>query len=388
MTGSPGHIELERAIDSIRIGSRHRTDFGDIDELADSIKRQGLLQPITVTPEGVLVCGARRLAALRQLGVRRLNVWVRSGVSDRLTQLLAEQDDDAMHKPLSPTESATLYREVKILLAEDARRRQEATRFGSPSTLSGSNGAAKMAGPSSSSDGYSRTKAALLVTGRRSYTTLERISELQRLASDVGLDESVRARAAAELALIDDGGAVEPAHRRMNEELAQTEHDRRSKRTRQRVSIHPATSLNATARAEDAEHDDGEVELEQIAREALARVRTTGRDKRQQPASRPIDMGQSAKLPARSFIFIWDDMREWWLRYDVAEVADKLTNGQWEQFEATLSGTIAFADRVRSLRSGEEPHGGTSSERCTLQRTQLIALADRSPECASPTDAA
>src|SRR5688572_16673706 len=107
MIGTPGHIELERSIDSIRIGSRHRADLGDIDALAASIERQGLLQPITVTPDGVLVCGARRLAALRQLGVRKLNVWVRAGISDRLTELLAEQDDNTLHKPLSPTESAT-----------------------------------------------------------------------------------------------------------------------------------------------------------------------------------------------------------------------------------------------------------------------------------------
>ena len=36
MTITPGHIELERSIDSIRIGSRHRTDLGDIDALAAS----------------------------------------------------------------------------------------------------------------------------------------------------------------------------------------------------------------------------------------------------------------------------------------------------------------------------------------------------------------
>ncbi len=387
MTGTPGHIELERSIDSIRIGSRHRTDLGDIDELAASIERHGLLQPITVTPEGVLVCGARRLAALRQLGVRKLNVWVRSGVSDRLTQLLAEQDDDAMHKALSATESATLYREVKILLAEDARRRQEATRFGSPSAHAEINGAAKLAGPSSPSDGYSRAKAALLVTGRRSYTTLERISELQRIASDEGLDESLRARATEELALIDGGGAVEPAHRRMNEELGQTESDRLRKTARRSEGIRSEAPPDPT-RARDTERNGGEVELEQIAREALARVRTTGRDKRPESAERPDYSDQPARLPARSFVFLWNDMREWWLRYDAAEVAGALTNRQWEQFEATISGTIAFADQLRSLRSGGESPDVVSSDRCTLQRTQLLALADRDPQCVSPTDAA
>ena len=62
----PGHIELERALSSIEVGRRHRTDLGDIAALAASIARDGLLQPITITPDGILVCGLRRLEALRQ----------------------------------------------------------------------------------------------------------------------------------------------------------------------------------------------------------------------------------------------------------------------------------------------------------------------------------
>ena len=147
MSTSPGHIELDRSTDSIRIGSRHRADLGDIDALAASIEKYGLLQPITVTPDGALVCGARRLAALRQLGVKKTGVWVRTGISDRLTQLLAEQDENTLHKTLNPTEAATLYREVKVLLAEDARRRQEASRFGSDQKKSRPHGGATVAPP-------------------------------------------------------------------------------------------------------------------------------------------------------------------------------------------------------------------------------------------------
>ena len=89
MGTNTGHIELERSIESIIVGKRHRTEFGDIDELAESITRDGLLQPVTVTPEGVLVCGARRLEALKRLGEKTIKVWVRSGISDRLAELSA-----------------------------------------------------------------------------------------------------------------------------------------------------------------------------------------------------------------------------------------------------------------------------------------------------------
>ncbi|PNB15217.1 ParB N-terminal domain-containing protein, partial [Pseudomonas sp. DP16D-E2] len=89
----------------------------------------GLLQPITITPDGLLVCGVRRLAAIKQLGWRTVNVWVRSAISDRLGHLLAEQDDNQLHKTLTPLEAAGLYREIKTLMAEDAARREAAGQF-------------------------------------------------------------------------------------------------------------------------------------------------------------------------------------------------------------------------------------------------------------------
>jgi ParB family chromosome partitioning protein len=348
MTTTPGHIELERSIDSIRIGSRHRSDLGDIDALAASIDRQGLLQPITVTPDGTLVCGARRLAALRQLGKRKLNVWVRSGISDRLTQLLAEQDDNALHKTLSPTEAATLYREVKMLLAEDAQRRQEASRFGSEQGKPRSDGAATVAAPLTSLDGYARAQAALIVTGKRSYTTLERISRLQRIAADESLDETLRSRATAELDVIQGGGSVASAHRRMNTELAFSEFERLAPDAAQPEGIRQA-SLRGVERMPAAGRT--ETELEQLAREALARTKTTKRAKNTRLATATnTNANADTKLPVRSFVFLWNDLSGWWLRYDCAEISSALTDEQCEQFEATLAGTIAFAEMLRSLR--------------------------------------
>lgn len=345
MTSTPGHIELGRSIDSIRIGSRHRTDLGDIDALAASIEQHGLLQPITVTPDGILVCGARRLAALRQLGVRKLNVWVRSGISDRLAQLLAEQEDNALHKTLSPTEAATLYREVKLLLAEDARRRQEVTRFGSEQQNPRSDGAATVAAPWTPLDGDSREQAAIFVTGRRSYTTLDRISELQRVAADESVDEKLRSRAAVELDSIDNGGSITGAHRRVNTQRTVSELERLAADAAQPEGIRHASAIGAS-RVHAAERTSTEAELEQLAREALARAKAATKAKKSRPSTT-----NHTKLPARSFVFLWNDLDEWWLRYDCAEIAFELTDEQWEQFEATLAGTMAFVERLRSLRA-------------------------------------
>lgn len=336
MTATPGHIELERSIDSIRIGSRHRTDLGDIEALATSIEVKGLLQPITVTPEGILICGARRVAALRQLGVRKVNVWVRAGLSDRLTQLLAEQDDNALHKPLSPTEAATLYREVKALLAEDARRRQEASRFGSNKGETDSDGAATVAAPVTSIDGYTRAQAAVLVTGKRSYTTLERIGELQRIAADEIANEIIRDQARAELDDIQNGGSVASAHRRISEKI--TELKRRPE---------------ATDSGVDGEPDDARLGL--LAKEALERNQS------QKSANARTASSGKDRLPVRSFVFSWNDLRDWWERYDYAEIAAELTDEQWQQFESTVAGTVAFAERMRQLRDEARRAPGTTA---------------------------
>lgn len=330
-----GHIELERTLDSITVGNRHRIDLGDIDTLAASIEQHGLLQPITVTPEGVLVCGARRLAALRSLGVRKTNVWVRAGVTDRLGQVLAEQDDDALHKPLTPTETASLYQELKVLLAEDAARRQEASRFTTHKESRSPNGPATMAAPSTA-NGDARAQAAQFVTGRRSYTTLERIGELQRAAADPEVDPSVRARAQEELARIDDGAPVAPAHRRLASLLSEPDPD----------------SVADTSRDAD---------LEELATQAREHTGISAKRPERVGASQRHRVADAdAKLPVRAFVYLWDDLRGWWEQYDSEDIAHGLTDAQWHQFEETISGTVAFAEVLRDARA---PHGDTRRSR-------------------------
>jgi ParB/Sulfiredoxin domain len=53
---------------AIRVGARHRREFGNLDSLARSIDDIGLLHPIVVTPDGFLIAGERRLRAAAQLG--------------------------------------------------------------------------------------------------------------------------------------------------------------------------------------------------------------------------------------------------------------------------------------------------------------------------------
>jgi ParB family chromosome partitioning protein len=182
-----------------------------------------------------------------------------------------------------------------------------------------------VAAPVTSIDGYARAQAAVLVTGRRSYTTLERIGELQLIAADRNADEELREQARAEIDAIQNGGSVASAHRRVTAKV---------------------TELGRLPRAESTEAHDhsSEPELGVLAQEALVR-NTSTKTKNARPA-----LSDDTKLPVRSFIFRWNDLREWWLQYDSTEIATQLTDEQWEQFEAAVAGTVAFAERMRDVR--------------------------------------
>ncbi|HLR93604.1 MAG TPA: ParB N-terminal domain-containing protein [Jiangellaceae bacterium] len=319
MSAPAGYIELERTVASIQVGRRHRAELGDIDELAASIDREGLLQPVTITPDGVLVCGARRLAAIKQLGWKTVNVWVRSGISDRLGHLLAEQDDNVLHKPLTQTEAAALYRELKTLMAEDAARRQASARF-STENQPGSDGGAHFAPPSSGAPGKSRDQAAAMIPGGASHTTLEKIGYLQRIADDAAQPADLREQVTAELERIDGGAPVHPIYEAV------------------RIAVESA-------------QEHREADLHQLAADALARAKNAKPKKRTpRPVPAVADDGEAVRYPVRAFVLTWTELADWWAHYDVDQLAAELTDEQIESFLATAAGTSRFAEELRAAR--------------------------------------
>lgn len=352
-----GHIELERAVYSIIVGRRHRQDHGDLTPLVESIRRNGLLQPITITLDGHLICGARRLAALKLLGIKTVNVWVRSGISDRLGELLAEQDDNLLHKPLAQLEAAALYRELKTLLAEDAARRQEATRFRATDD-DGEDGPGNLPGPWDTPAGEARVQAAQIVTGRDSHKTLERIGRIEALANDESQPASVRRQAAEEVARLRAGGKVYPSHLRVNAELSLAELDQLAGDPSQPVAVREQARIEADS-VRAAEQEARAAELEQLAKAALARVkaaRAAGKKKPTRPTLTAVKTGEPVPFPLTVFLATWDDMTEWWTHYDPAEVGPALTAEQWVRFEETIAGTVAFTDAARTARQGRTEH--------------------------------
>ena len=323
MSDAHGHIELERRVDSIEVGVRHRSDAErDLAPLMRSIERLGLLQPVTITPDGVLVCGHRRLAAVKRLGWPTLRVWVRTGVSDHLTQLLAEQDENTMHRPLSPLDAAGLYRELKTLLSEDAARRQRATWFGADDGEEGDGGADSA--PPHTEPGKSRNQAAQMVTNSASHTRLEQICTIESIAADEATPTSVRKVAEDELERIREGGAVDPSYQRVRA---------------------------AIAAAEQAPDDEDEAEdLEELAARALAQAKADRARRIRENRLKREAAAEAARRSVHSFTLMWDDLAGWVNRYDPVKVGRELTNEQWDSFQQTLAESVAFAEAAREVR--------------------------------------
>lgn len=351
MSVGAGRIELERSVESIWVGTRHRHDLGNLDPLMESITRDGLLQPITITPDGMLICGARRLAAIRELAWKTVNVWVRSGISSTLGQLLAEQDDNVLHKPLTPTEQASLYAELKAVLMEDAARRQAATRFIGDTQNPRSHGGATVAPPATTS-GKARAQAAMMITGKKSHTSLERINELQQLLAHPETPEPLREQAAIELAGIDEGGSITGAQQRIHVAQTLTELDALANDQAQPARVRDAAKSGA-ARVRELEHTARAADLEQLAQQALERVKATTKRRTPKvsgPVARLVEPSVQPLLPARSFIYLWNELADWVDRYDPVVIGAELTTAQWEQFERTLTASNEFAAIARASR--------------------------------------
>jgi ParB family transcriptional regulator, chromosome partitioning protein len=63
-------------ISKITVGARHRRDMGDLASLARSIRDIGLLHPIVVSQDGLLLAGGRRLEACKMLGWQDIPVTI------------------------------------------------------------------------------------------------------------------------------------------------------------------------------------------------------------------------------------------------------------------------------------------------------------------------
>lgn len=102
-------------LDANRRQPRRRFDDDGIAELARSIAKTGILQPVLVTREGEryrILAGERRVRAARQAGLAEVPVVVREGVTDR-DHLLLALVENVQRRDLTALEEAEAYRHLR-----------------------------------------------------------------------------------------------------------------------------------------------------------------------------------------------------------------------------------------------------------------------------------
>jgi ParB/RepB/Spo0J family partition protein len=84
--------------------------MGNIDELAESFKEKGILQPITVSKRGRLLAGGRRVAAAKKAGLTSIPAVVREG--DELDAMEIELFENIHRKDFAWSERAALEKRI------------------------------------------------------------------------------------------------------------------------------------------------------------------------------------------------------------------------------------------------------------------------------------
>ena len=105
---------MQLNIDEIKIKKRVRKDLGDLSTLKDSMKRYGLLNPITVNSKHELVAGQRRLESAKELGWTSIPVKVLD-INDRISQLEIELEENTQRSDFTDEELMAGYEELEKL---------------------------------------------------------------------------------------------------------------------------------------------------------------------------------------------------------------------------------------------------------------------------------
>jgi len=98
-------------LEDIKVKKRIRKDLGDINALAESLKRFGQINPIVITKNNALVAGERRLEAARLLGWRTINAVI-ADIPDEVTKLEYELEENIQRRDFSIEEEQEAVRKI------------------------------------------------------------------------------------------------------------------------------------------------------------------------------------------------------------------------------------------------------------------------------------
>jgi ParB family chromosome partitioning protein len=102
---------MQIPIKDIIVRKRIRKDMGDIEVLAESLKRYGQISPIMISSKNVLIAGERRLEAAKYLGWRTINAVI-SESSSELARLELEVEENMQRRDFNMEEVAEATKKI------------------------------------------------------------------------------------------------------------------------------------------------------------------------------------------------------------------------------------------------------------------------------------
>jgi ParB family chromosome partitioning protein len=102
---------MQVPVEDIIVKKRVRREMGDIESLADSLKRYGQISPIVISRKNVLIAGGRRLEAAKYLGWRTINAII-SESSSELARLELEVEENIQRRDFNMEEVAEATRKI------------------------------------------------------------------------------------------------------------------------------------------------------------------------------------------------------------------------------------------------------------------------------------
>lgn len=162
---------LKLPLEKLIIPERLRVDYGDIEDLASSLSRYGLIQPVIVTQDNILIAGGRRTAAARHLGWTEIDIWYKDTVTED-ERLEMELEENVRRKDMSWQE-----RVKAIAVIHAAKRRTAALngdRWGYRET-------GELLGSAHSAVAYALEAAELLAKGDKEVEACSSMNDFLRL---------------------------------------------------------------------------------------------------------------------------------------------------------------------------------------------------------------
>jgi ParB family chromosome partitioning protein len=105
---------MQVLIKNIIVKKRVRRALGDIETLAESLKRYGQISPILINKKNILIAGGRRLEAAKRLGWQTINAIITEHSSE-LDRLELEIEENIQRRDFTMEEAAEAERKMRSL---------------------------------------------------------------------------------------------------------------------------------------------------------------------------------------------------------------------------------------------------------------------------------